>query len=311
MYLSFGVTGMLFMILNEGHKIGSTVQLKDPLAAMRAFSIDPWLKTKVPLANGKQVTAIDIQRDYLSEAEQVVTGGNFPDWTREVLQHWAATLDQLEKDPMNLVDRLDTYTKMAIFERQLTRARMTWASLRVALQILEQMRRNIPASVVAAVLSEDPSRLDGEHSALFNQTIKQKDIKRVGAERLRIAMRLQALELNYHELGGMFDQMAAAGQINPVVITQEEVEHAIHNPPSGGRAEARSQSITKFNGHPSWYCDWQYTVNVTDQKWIDLRDPFTGHSEVTPVIPGFLNGRPGISELIYGGELEREESPSS
>ena len=307
MYLSFGITGMLFMILNEGHQLGSTVQLKDPLSAMRAFSIDPWLKVKVPLASGKLVTAIDIQRVYLREAERIVTRGDFPDWTGEVLDHWATTLDQLEKDPMNLADRLDTYVKMAIFDRLLTRAKMTWASLREALQALEQLRGDVPSSVVAAVLSEDPSGLNSEHSALFHRVTKQNDIKRVGAEHLRFAMRLQALELNYHELGGLFDQMATVGKINPVVITEQEVNHAIHNPPSKGRANARSQSITKFNAQRSWQCDWQYTVNVAEKKWVDLRDPFTGHREITPIQEGFFDQ--GISELMIRRRLERAENP--
>ena len=38
MYLSYGVTGLLFMIMNEGHVIGESVQLEDSVAAMRAFS---------------------------------------------------------------------------------------------------------------------------------------------------------------------------------------------------------------------------------------------------------------------------------
>ena len=81
MYLTYGVTGLLFMIMNEGYKIGRGLQLNNPLAAMRAFSLDPWLRTKVPLANGKSATAIDIQRAYLREARQHVDSGRFPDWT--------------------------------------------------------------------------------------------------------------------------------------------------------------------------------------------------------------------------------------
>jgi proteasome accessory factor A len=106
MYLTYGVTALLFMMMNEGHKIGRAVQLKNPVDAMRAFSLDPWLRVKVPLANGKKVTAIDIQRSYIREAQPHVESGQYPLWTNEVLNHWAVTLEQLENNPLLLADRL-------------------------------------------------------------------------------------------------------------------------------------------------------------------------------------------------------------
>ncbi len=286
MYLTYGVTGLLFMIMNEGHKIGGDVQLKDPVAAMRAFSLDPWLRTEVALANGKRATAIDIQRAYLREAQPRVESGAYPAWAFEVLGHWAATLDQLESDPLQLADRLDTYIKLRIFDHQLTRASLTWSTLHEALKILGKIRRSAPESVVSAVLNEDASDLDGEQAALYRRLGKSRELKRVGLDRLRFAVRLQAVELNYHELGGLFDQLDAAGQVDPVVVAPEEVEYAIHHPPSGGRAEARSKSIAEFHGQP-WACDWEYVVNQTDEKWVDLRDPFTNRREVTSSVGHF------------------------
>jgi|CXWL01.1.fsa_nt_gi hypothetical protein len=282
MYLTYGVTGLLFMIMNEGLRIGRDVQLKDPVAAMRAISLDPWLRTKVVLANGKQATAIDIQRAYLCEAQRYVESGDYPDWADEVLEYWSATLDQLERDPLQLADRLDTYLKLTIFNHQLTRASLTWATLRQALTVLDWMRRTAPEFVVAAVLNENMSGLDSEQTAMCQHLSKNRDLKRVGLDRLRFAVRLQAVELNYHELGGLFDQLDAAGQIDPVVVSPEEVQHAIHHPPPGGRAEARSKSIYELQGQP-WACDWQCVVNQTEGKWFDLRDPFTNKREVTPL----------------------------
>lgn len=295
MYLTYGVTSLLFKVINEGHQLGSTVQLENPVAAMRAFSLDPWLQTTVQLSSGKQATAIDIQRAYLHEVQPFIEGGDYPEWAYEVHQHWAATLEQLESDPMQLSDRLDTYMKLSIFDHQLTRASMTWASLRQALEALDRLRKAAPEVVVSALLNESDENLDTSHSLLFKQLRESAEWKRCDLDELRFAVRLQAVELNYHELGGLFDQLNANGQVNSVVVASEEVQHAIHNPPKGGRAEARSKSIEELHGQP-WVCDWQYVVNQTEEKWIDLRDPFTNERKTTSSKGRFL-GRKRPSEL--------------
>jgi hypothetical protein len=271
------------------------VQLKDALAAMRAISLDPWLKAKVPLADGKQATAIDIQREYLREATPFVESGDLPDWTGEVLQHWRWALDELESDPRQLGSRLDAYLKLAIFDRQLHRANLDWAALRQALQVLEKLRSIAPESVVRAFLHESPSHLSEEHKALYEQIARMRLWRPVGLETLRFAVRLQALELNYHELGGIFDELAATGLVDPVVVSPEDVERAIHNPPPGGRAEARSTSIAQFHGQ-AWQSDWQYVINQSEEKWVDLRDPFANKHEVTP-LPSSMSPRRHPSRL--------------
>ena len=132
--------------------------------------------------------------------------------------------------------------------------------------------------------------------ALYDQLATSDDLKHGGMDCLRFAVRLQALELNYHELGGLFDQLAATGHIDPVVIAAEEVEHAIHNPPAGGRAEARGQSIAEYHGR-SWMCDWQHLVNHEENKWVDLRDPFSG-KRVVSALDSDLPGHRGLWDLI-------------
>ena len=274
MYLSYGVTGLLFMILNEGHPIGGRMQLQDPVAAMRTFSLDPTLRVRVPLAQGGEATAIDIQRDYWSETRPYVESGHFPDWTSEVWEHWGTTLDRLETNPFQLATRLDTYLKLAILDRQLQRASMSWSTLHRALRVLEELRRCAPEPWVRAVLDGTHHRLGRKGQDLYDRLGLPTTLRETGLDSLRFAVRLQALELNYHELGGLFDQMSAAGQIDAVVATPEEIEHAVHNPPPGGRAKIRSECIAEYQGEP-WLCDWSYVVRHDKQEWVDLREPFS------------------------------------
>ncbi len=282
MYLSFAATGLLFLIVNEGHRVGRDVQLKNPVAAMRAFSIDPWCRTAVPLANGRQATLLDIQRAYVHEVQPYVESGDFPDWTYEAFRHWSVTLDELELNPLQLANRLDPYLKWQIFDRQLARVGMDWHSLRQALQMLYRFRRISTEDVLWAVLEGDGSELSEKLRTDYDRIAKLPDFRRMDPGHLGVALRMQALELRYHELGGLFEELAAAGRVDAVAVNPQDVEQAVHQPPDGGRAASRSRIITKLHGKP-WSCDWQYVVNANMDEWFDLRDPFSPHETVTSV----------------------------
>ena len=291
MYLSYGVTALLMMMVNQGHRLGADVQLKDAVSAMRLFSLDPHLKVKVPLADGKRATAIDIQRRYHAHAKQYLESENYPEWAYEAFEHWTQTLDQLESDPRQLENRLDTYLKLRMFDRQLERHQCSWKQLQTALGQLDKLRGAAPEQVVRALLNETSQGLESDHQALYEKLAKKRDYRGGNLEMLRFALRMQALELNYHELGGLFDRMLATGYIDSVVVTPEKVRHALGNPPSGGRAEQRSQSIQQVQGNAGWACDWEYVINEADQRWYDLRDPFVQQSKVTPIADEFSRRR--------------------
>ncbi len=281
MYLSFGVTGLLFALINQGHQISYGVELQTPVKAMRQISLDPWLKTKVKMADGRHLTAIEIQRLYRDKAEKLIRTSEVPAWSAEVLDHWSTTLDQLEQDPFGLADRLDTYLKLAIIDHELSRAGYDWQQLRQALQILDDWRHHAPETTIRAILTEDSDRLDAREQMWFQTLPTSPRVKQLGLEALRFAVRLQALELHYHELGGLFDSLAAAGHVDPVVVTPEEVERAIHHAPPGGRADARGRRIRELSGTRVWRCEWQAIVNTSDSTWFDMRDPFSDKAELS------------------------------
>src|SRR5262249_44963448 len=85
-YLTYGVTGLLFLMINEGHKVGEGLALEHPVEALRAISADPWLRRSVKLADGRMMTALEIQWTYLEQAERIVQAGTMPDWTFDVVR---------------------------------------------------------------------------------------------------------------------------------------------------------------------------------------------------------------------------------
>src|SRR5690606_16207899 len=80
----------------------------------KSISRDETYRWKVDLREGLTMPAVDLQRIYLQAAKQHLTGKNEQtDWA---LREWESTLDGLEKDPMQLSDRLDWVAKKQMLE---------------------------------------------------------------------------------------------------------------------------------------------------------------------------------------------------
>jgi hypothetical protein len=279
-YLTFGTTGLLMQMINAGIPVGQGLALADPVAAVQAISLDPLLDTRVSLADGRKLTALEIQESYLAECERALPHGDFPEWAGTVLRHWGATLATLRRDPLLMARRLDPYCKLLIFDHELQRAGYTWSDLHKALAILEGLRGRFIEDVIRAVLSEDASKLPADVAPLYPEAVKAAKADRPGVlDRLRFAIRLQALELKYHELGGLYDQLAAAGKVESVVVRPEEIERASQEPPPGGRAAIRGSCVRELR-EEGWVCDWRYLFHSPTATFVDLRNPFETERKV-------------------------------
>jgi hypothetical protein len=282
-YLTFGTTGLLFLLVNAGQKPGQGLALAEPVRAAQTIACDPWLRARVPLADGRSLTALEIQEAYLGQCERAVQAGGLPEWAPEVILHWRATLEDLRADPLRLADRLDPYCKLLVYGHELDRAGYAWADLHAALTSLTRLRERYPADVIRALLAETPGALSAEGRPLLTAAALEAKASQPGAlDRLRFAVRLQALELNYHELGGLYDRLATAGQVRPVVLTSDDVEQATHEAPAGGRAAVRANYVKNCPGD-GWVCDWRYLYHGASKTFVDLRNPFTGDRKVERV----------------------------
>ena len=111
--LKVGTTAMVLNLL-ERKIFPQDVGLGDPVWALKEISRDPTFTWILERKNGRTISAIDIQRRYLELAERHLRGiDEESDW---VLREWARTLDDLERDPMLLVDRLDWVAKKWLLE---------------------------------------------------------------------------------------------------------------------------------------------------------------------------------------------------
>jgi proteasome accessory factor A len=298
-YLTFATTGLLIERINRGQKVGVGLEFADPVEALRAFSRDPWLRARAALADGRKLTALEVQALYLEECERAVQHGGLPGWAPEALGHWRQTLADLQRDPLRLADRLDPYCKLLIYEHELLRAGLDWHDLRQALATLAELRARWTDEVISAVLAESPGGLSAEQRADFDNAVAQARAREPGRlERLRFAVRLQALDVHYHELGGLYDRLRQAGRLRDVVLEPGDVERASREPPPGGRAALRGGWI---RGHreAGWRADWQYVWQPESGQCLDLRDPFAGEQRLAQ-LPAV---KPGEAYRVYVPDL--------
>src|SRR5262249_7706420 len=69
-YLTMGTTGLLFHLLSTPRAVGHNLAPKHPIAAVRTVSQDRWLTTQIALEDGRRLTALEIQWEYLEGCER-------------------------------------------------------------------------------------------------------------------------------------------------------------------------------------------------------------------------------------------------
>jgi|DewCreStandDraft_2_1066082.scaffolds.fasta_scaffold00024_77 proteasome accessory factor A len=119
-------TTCLVLDLVEQNAVGEEVCLRDPLATLRRVSRDPSLRWLVERADGSTISAVDLQRLYLRRAQRLLQGRD-PD-TDWILREWEDVLDGLERDPMELADRLDWVAKRRLLELYMAEEGVSWGA---------------------------------------------------------------------------------------------------------------------------------------------------------------------------------------
>lgn len=122
--LKVGTTVLVLRLL-EDHLLKEDVVLQQPLLALRDVSRDQSYKWMVTLNGGKTMRSTDLQRLYLQAAQSYKGEGEQTDW---VLREWESVLDDLDKDPMAMGDRLDWVAKRKIVEQYMAEENLDWSA---------------------------------------------------------------------------------------------------------------------------------------------------------------------------------------
>lgn len=119
--LKVGTTVLVLRLIQDG--IAPNMRLSNPVRALRDVSRDPDFEWVVERIDGSTIGAIDLQRQYLEAALKYRGISDQWDW---VLAEWEAVLDGLEKNPMNLGDRIDWVAKRKIVEMYMASEGLQW-----------------------------------------------------------------------------------------------------------------------------------------------------------------------------------------
>jgi len=132
MLLKVGATDLVLRMVEAG-TIMRDLTLENPIRAIRDVSHDMTGRRKVRLANGREVSALEIQQEYLSKAIEFTERRGSDPITDRVLDLWRRTLRAVETGDLGSVAReIDWVTKFQLIERYRSKHDLTLSSPRVA-----------------------------------------------------------------------------------------------------------------------------------------------------------------------------------
>jgi len=135
-YLKVGTAALVLSMIEEGYTVYG-MELEDPVKAIREIARDYTLKKKVRLDDGRQMTAIEIQRAYLERAREYLDRQAHDATFDDIYAKWETVLDRLEEDPMQLTHQVDWVTKKHLIQSYVDRKGCGWDDPRVQLLDLQ------------------------------------------------------------------------------------------------------------------------------------------------------------------------------
>jgi proteasome accessory factor A len=115
-FLKVGATSILLRMLEDPSFVLRDMTLENPIRAIREISHDLTGKRTVRLANGREASALDIQREYLSRAQRYADTKGLTELETKALGMWEHCLEGLENDPYSLDRECDWVIKHKLIE---------------------------------------------------------------------------------------------------------------------------------------------------------------------------------------------------
>jgi proteasome accessory factor A len=129
-YLKTGTMAIVLSLV-EDDAIDADFSLENPVAAYRSVSRDLTCREPIRLKDGRSLSPIDLQREFLAHAHRYYRTREHEPWVRDVLARWERVLDRLEEDPMQLARELDWVIKRQLIENYMAKHGLAWNDSRV------------------------------------------------------------------------------------------------------------------------------------------------------------------------------------
>jgi proteasome accessory factor PafA2 len=122
--LKLGTTAIVLKMIEDAFL--PDLSLVNPVSAIHTVSRDVSLTKELELADGRRMTAVQLQVHYLELARKYVDREDDTPENREVVERWGSVLEALERDPMSLSRQLDWVAKLRILDGYRERDGVEW-----------------------------------------------------------------------------------------------------------------------------------------------------------------------------------------
>jgi len=132
MLLKVGATDLVLRMIEAG-TIMPDLTLDNPIRAIREVSHDMTGRSRVQLASGRQMSALQIQYEYLTRATDFTNNNGLDAASERVLQMWHRVLGAIEAGNLDQIARqIDWVTKYQLIERYRARHDLPLSAPRIA-----------------------------------------------------------------------------------------------------------------------------------------------------------------------------------
>jgi proteasome accessory factor A len=114
-YLKVGTTALVLEMIEDDF-LSQNLTLRNPVRAIKDISRDLTCREPVPLNNGRKLTALEMQKEYLELAHRYYSTRPVSPMAADILQKWEFVLTKLEEEPMQLHRHIDWITKMHLLK---------------------------------------------------------------------------------------------------------------------------------------------------------------------------------------------------
>src|SRR5690242_5644216 len=119
-YLKVGTMAVVLSMVEDDF-IDRDLSIDGPVAAFRKVSRDLGCRETIRLKDGRTISAVDHQREFLALAQRYYKDREHEPWVRDVMDRWEQTLDKLAEDPLQLGRELDWVIKHQLIENYIAK----------------------------------------------------------------------------------------------------------------------------------------------------------------------------------------------
>jgi proteasome accessory factor PafA2 len=138
-YLKLGTTALVLAMI-EDRFLAADLGIEAPVSELRQISHDPTCKHLITLRDGRRMTAVQLQMEYLELARKYTEdryGGDTDELTADVLDRWESVLARLAEDPLLTARELDWTAKLEVLNGYRARDGLAWSHPRLQLVDLQ------------------------------------------------------------------------------------------------------------------------------------------------------------------------------